>query len=68
MANSKVCLYVSESKFYTGTFDLLVFKVILGLFGTLVSKWPVTQKQVSREKLSEIWKSGVAVNIIWGYL
>ncbi len=27
-----------------GTFDLLVFKVILGSFGALVSKWHVTGK------------------------
>ncbi len=27
-----------------GTFDLLVLKVILGSFGALVSKWPVTRK------------------------
>ncbi len=27
-----------------GTFDLVVFKVISGSFGALVSKWPVIQK------------------------
>ncbi len=42
--------YVNEPNFYTGTFDLLVFKVNWGSFGALVSKWPVTQKQVSVEK------------------
>ena len=30
--------------------DLLLFKVILRSFGALVSKWPVTRKQVSVEK------------------
>ncbi len=29
-----------------GTFDHVVFKVILGSFGALVSKWPVTRKQL----------------------
>ena len=29
--------------------DLLVFKVILGSFGALFSKWPVIQTQVSVE-------------------
>ncbi len=32
-----------------GTFDLLVFKVILGSFGAFVSKWPVTQKRLAIE-------------------
>ena len=27
-----------------GIFDLVVFKVILGSFDALVSKWPVSQK------------------------
>ncbi len=43
-------MYVNETKFYTGTFDILVFNVILGSFGALVSKWPVTQTQVSVQK------------------
>ena len=29
-----------------GTFYLLVFKIILGSFGALVSKWPLTRKQL----------------------
>ncbi len=29
-----------------GIFDLLVFNVIFRLFGALVSKWPVTRKQL----------------------
>ncbi len=29
---------------YGGTFNLSVLKVIVGSFGTLVSKWPVTEK------------------------
>ncbi len=33
-----------------GTFDLLVFKVILGLFSALVSKWPVTRKTLAVEE------------------
>ncbi len=28
--HAQLCLYVNEPKIYTGTFDLLVFKVILG--------------------------------------
>ncbi len=32
-----------------GTFDLLVFKVILGSLIALVSKWPVTQKYLAVE-------------------
>ncbi len=31
------------------TFDLLVFKVILGSFGVLVSKWPVSGKSLAVE-------------------
>ena len=33
-----------------GTFDPLVFKVILGSFGALVSDWPVTQKRLAVEQ------------------
>ena len=33
-----------------GTFDLSVFKVILGSFGALASKWPVTQKRLALEE------------------
>ena len=62
---SAIC---KKNKFYTGTFDLLVFKVILGSFGALVSKGPITRKQMSVEKRSEIWKSGVGVNMYMGYL
>ncbi len=56
----KIATYVNERKFYTGTIDLLVFEVILGSFGTLVSKWPVTRKQVSiiresRVKVGTLW-------------
>ena len=29
-----------------GTFDLVGFEVILGSFGAVVSKWPVTQKRL----------------------
>ena len=58
---------IYEPKFYTGTFDVLVFKVILGSFGAFVSNWPVTGKRVSLGKMrSEIWKSGVAVNTYMG--
>ncbi len=46
----KINPYVNEPKFYTGTFDLLVFKVILGSFGALVSKWPVTRKQLTENR------------------
>ncbi len=61
-------MYVSEPKFYTGTFDILVFNVILGSFGALVSKWPVSQKHVFVEKNSEIWKLVVAVNMYTVYV
>ncbi len=30
-----------------GTLDLVVLKVILGLFGAIVSKWPVTRKRLA---------------------
>ena len=33
-------------------FEILVFKIILGSFGTLVSKWPVTRKQLAVERNS----------------
>ncbi len=42
--------YINQPKLYTGTYDLLMFDVIVGSFGTLVSKWDVTCKQVSIEK------------------
>ena len=45
--------YVNEPMFYTDPFDLLVFQVILLSFGALVSKWPVTRKQMSVEKKAE---------------
>ena len=32
------------------TFDLLVFKVILGSFGAFVLKWPVTRKRLAAEQ------------------
>ena len=34
-----------------GTFDLLVFKVILGPFGSLVSIYPVPGKRLAVEKI-----------------
>ena len=44
-----------------------MFKVILGSFGTLVSKWPVSRKRlVLRMKRSEIWDSWILVTYIWG--
>ncbi len=50
-----------------GTFDLLVFEVILGSFGALVSKWHITWKTAGRRvKRSEILESGVVVTCIWG--
>ena len=33
-----------------GTYDLIVFKVILGSFGAIVSKWPVSQKGLVVER------------------
>ncbi len=54
MAISKIGPYVNEPKFYTGIFHILVFKVILGSFGALVSKCPL-----------EVWLS---VNMYMGYL
>ncbi len=33
-----------------GTFDLVVFNVILRPFGALVSKWPVTRKWLAVER------------------
>ncbi len=48
------------------TFDLLTFNVILGSFGVLLSKWPVTRKQlhVAVEKRTEFWDSGGSCNSI----
>ncbi len=48
-------------------FDLLVFKVILGSFGALISKWPITKTTGRRAKRNEMWASGVLVTCIWGY-
>ncbi len=33
-----------------GTFDLLAFKVMLGSFGALVSKWTLTRKNLAIER------------------
>ncbi len=41
---------MNPSFILAGIFDIIVFQVILGLFGALVSKYPVTLKQVSVEK------------------
>ncbi len=41
----------------------------MGSFGALVSKWPVTRKQLCRRvKISEIWDSGTLVNTYMGYI
>ncbi len=63
MAILKIDSYVNEPRFYicTCTFDLLVFK---GFWGHLVHLSQI----VRREKRSEIWKSGVSVNMYMGYL
>ncbi len=56
------------------TFYLLVFKVILGSLGALVSKWHVTRKQLQghRAKLSEILvlscSCGMCIGLYMGYL
>ena len=65
MAIWKIGPYVSEPKFYTGMFDLLVFKVILRSFA-LVSKWPVTRTQVSVEKRGVKFGSGVSCKHVYG--
>ncbi len=38
------------SNTYMGTFDIVVFRVILGSLGALVSKWHVTQKPLVVEQ------------------
>ena len=38
------------SKTYMGTFDLLIFNVILGSFGAIALKWPVTGKRLTVER------------------
>ena len=48
-----------------GIFDLVVFKVILGSFGVLASKWPVLKKVAHRVKQIEIWDPGAPVQHIW---
>ena len=49
------------------TFDLLVFKDILGSLCVLVSEWPVTRKTSGHSiKLSETCDSLVVVTYIWG--
>ena len=62
MAISTINDKLNEPKFYTGTFDLLVFKVILGSSQIGLA---VTRKQlgVRRERHSGIWKSMVAVHM-----
>ncbi len=45
-------------------FEILVFKIILGSFGTLVSKWPVSKTAGRRAKQCEIWDSGGSCSTI----
>ncbi len=47
---------------------MMVFKVILGLFGAIFLKWPVTQQNDCRRmKRSEIWDALLlVVEHIWG--
>ncbi len=40
--NSEILDAVTQIMHIWDTFDLVVFKVILGSFGALVSKWPAT--------------------------
>ncbi len=42
------------------------FRVLLGSFGGLVSKWPVTRKWLAVEQETEIWDSLVVVTCMWG--
>ncbi len=50
-----------------GTFDLLVFNVILGSFSCTCLKMACHSKTVDcRVKLCEIWNSCVVVTCIWG--
>ncbi len=51
---------------YMGYFDLLLFKVILGSFGAVVSKWPVSEMAGHGAIRSEIWDSQVVVTCICG--
>ncbi len=47
--------------------DLLVFKVLVGSFGTLVSKMCCNSKMAGRRgNRNEIWNSGVVLVCIWG--
>ncbi len=39
-------LDITSYAYIWGTFDLVWFKVLLGSFGALASKWPVSQKQL----------------------
>ncbi len=48
-----------------GTFDLVVFKIISGSFGAIVSRWSVTQKWLAVEWNGSIFGTcGVPYNII----
>ena len=51
-----------------GTLDLIVFKVILGLFGALVWKWSVTRKRLALGQNWVKFGSGVGVECVcvWG--
>ncbi len=48
--------------FTCDVFDLLVFKLIWGPFGVLVSKWPVSQNSCPQSEISKIWDLGVKVD------
>ncbi len=50
------------------TFDLVVFNSILGFFGALVSKWPVTQKRLAVEQNGLKFRTKVicGMYILWG--
>ena len=49
-----------------GTFDLLVFRVILGSFSALVSKFPLTRTRLM--KRSEIRDGGVVSHILGSFI
>ena len=51
MGSRSTCIF----NVYVVTFDLLVLNAILGSFGALVSKWPVTRKRLVVECNIEIW-------------
>ncbi len=59
-------MYVNEPKFQSGTFDLLVFRVILESRGAHISKWPETRNRCPRRNVEWNLEVGGSCKHVYG--